>query len=73
MASEIGKALIFFGLTLVVLGLILTLAPNLRIGRLPGDVLVRRENWSLYLPLTTSILLSVVLTLLLWIITFLRK
>ena len=40
--------------------------PGLRIGRLPGDVAVERERFRLYVPITTSILLSVALTILLW-------
>ena len=73
MTTAIGKALILFGLLLVALGLVLTVLPSLRIGRLPGDVLIRKENWSVYLPITTCILLSVILSLLLWIVTFLRR
>ena len=73
MLSEVGKAWVIFGLVLVVLGLILTLMPTLRVGRLPGDIFIRRENWSLYVPITTSILLSVILSLLLWALSFLRR
>jgi hypothetical protein len=52
-----------------VVGVLLILAerlPGLRIGRLPGDIAVERERWRLYFPLGTSILVSVVLSLLLW-------
>ena len=73
MITVIGKTLILFGLLLVALGLILTFLPSLRIDRLPGDVLIRKENWSIYLPIATCILLSVTLSLLLWIVTFLRR
>ncbi len=73
MFNEIGKVLIFFGLALVAVGLVLTLIPSLRLGRLPGDILIRRDNWSVYIPLTSSVLLSVVLSLLLWIVASLRR
>jgi hypothetical protein len=73
MLGEIAKMLIFFGLVLVALGLLLTWLPSLKVGRLPGDILVRREDWNLYIPITTSILLSVILSLLLWVIAFLRR
>jgi hypothetical protein len=58
------------GALLAVAGIVLLLAdrfPGLRIGRLPGDVAVERERWRFYFPLGTSLLVSVVLTLLLWI------
>lgn len=73
MLAEVGKILIFSGLILVALGLIITMAPALRVGRLPGDIHIQRENWNVYIPITTSILLSIVLTVLLWVITFFRR
>ena len=73
MLGEVGKGLIFLGLVLLVLGLVLTLMPGVRIGRLPGDIVVRRESWSLYIPITTSILLSFVLSLLFWVLSALRR
>ena len=57
------------GALLALVGVVLIVAerfPGLRIGRLPGDVAIERERWRFYFPLGTSILLSVVLTLLLW-------
>ena len=73
MLGEVGKGLVFLGLVLVGLGLVLTLMPAARIGRLPGDIVVRRENWSLYIPITTGILVSLVLSLVLWALSFLRR
>ena len=67
--GSLGRALIGAGALLVVLGLALLLAerfPALRLGRLPGDLRVQRGNFSFYFPLATSILVSAVLTLLLW-------
>ena len=57
-----GKALVVIGLVIVGLGLLMTWGVPL--GRLPGDFSVRRGNVSFYFPLTTSIIISVVLTLL---------
>lgn len=66
----LGKALIGFGLLIVVLGGLLMLGGRLPwIGRLPGDVYVQRENWSFYFPLTTGLLVSAVLSLLVWLIS----
>ena len=66
--ETMGKMLILMGLFVVLLGLILTFAPRLRIpflGRLPGDIRIEREGFSFYFPIVTCILLSVLLTLLL--------
>jgi hypothetical protein len=61
---ELGRVLIVLGIVLALVGL--ALVPW--IGRLPGDVHVQRGNWTLYVPLGTSIVLSVILTLVLWLI-----
>jgi hypothetical protein len=61
--------LLVLGAVIALVGILLVLAerfPGLRIGRLPGDVAVERERWRFYFPLGTSILISVILTLLLW-------
>jgi hypothetical protein len=65
------KLLLGAAAVLAVLGGLLLLAdrfPGLRIGRLPGDVVVERERFKLYFPLATSILLSIVLSLVLWLL-----
>lgn len=61
----IGKNLIIIGLLLVVVGIIFTLDLNLPLGRLPGDIKIEWENFSFYFPITTSIILSVILSILL--------
>ena len=67
--SELGRALIVLGIVVVVLGIVLVLFDRVPwIGRLPGDIHVQRGNWTFYFPLGTSILLSIVLTLVLWLI-----
>ena len=68
-AETVGRALIAFGVLLVVIGLALEFAPRLpfRIGRLPGDIYFHRGNTTFYFPIVTCVLVSVVLTLVLWI------
>ena len=58
-----GKLLLFVGLGIAALGLLVMV--GLPIGRLPGDIVVRRGNFSFYFPLATSIILSILLTLIL--------
>ena len=60
----VGAIVIVLGLTLIAIGAVSGKATWL--GRLPGDIVIQRERWSLYVPLGTSLLLSVVLSLLLW-------
>jgi hypothetical protein len=65
--AELGRALIVLGVVVAVVGVALVFFDRVPwIGRLPGDIHVQRGNWSFYFPLGTSVLLSVVLTLLLW-------
>jgi hypothetical protein len=63
--------LLVVGAVVAVVGVLLIVAerfPGLRIGRLPGDIAVERDRWRFYFPLGTSVLLSIVLTLLFWIL-----
>ncbi len=63
-----GKYLILAGLTLIVVGGLWLLADRLGVspGRLPGDIVIERENFRLYLPIATSLVVSVLLSLILW-------
>ena len=64
--SSIGKLLILWGLTLVLVGLFLTVMPNIPwIGRLPGDIIIRKKNFQFHFPIVTCIIISLVLTFLL--------
>ena len=67
---DIGRLLMIVGVSVALIGLLLTLGSTLplRLGRLPGDIVFRRENFTLYLPIATSVLLSVVLTIMVWIL-----
>lgn len=69
--AALGKLLLAAAAVLAVVGGLLLVAdrlPGLRIGRLPGDLAVERERFRFYFPITTSIVLSVVLTLVLWLL-----
>jgi hypothetical protein len=64
---ELGRVLLVLGAVLLVLGLVLTFAGRVPfLGRLPGDIVYRRGNFAFYFPLATSIVLSLLLTGLLW-------
>jgi hypothetical protein len=72
--TEIGKVLLFFGVVLAAIGLVLVLLgrTNLPIGRLPGDILYRGRHTTFYFPLATSILISIVLSLILYFVGRIR-
>ena len=65
--NDVGKALVVLGLLIALAGLLLVFVGRVPwIGRLPGDIHIQRGNWSFYFPLTTSIVLSLLLTLAFW-------
>lgn len=65
----VGKLLMLCGLGLLLLGALLTFGDKLGwLGRLPGDIRIERENFSLYFPLGSCLLLSALLSLLLWLL-----
>ena len=67
--SDLGRALIVAGVLIALLGVFVTLGGRLPwLGRLPGDITIRRDNFTFYFPLATSLLLSVVLTVIFWLI-----
>jgi hypothetical protein len=63
---DIRRILIVAGIVLLVAGLLWPLITRLGLGRLPGDIVVERQNFRFYFPLVTSILVSIVLTALFW-------
>jgi Protein of unknown function (DUF2905) len=65
-AERMQRALIIVGLVLLVTGLAWPWLSKLPFGRLPGDISVERENFSLFLPITTSIIVSIVISLMVW-------
>jgi hypothetical protein len=73
--TDLGKLLILLGGALILAGIVLLLAGHLHLplGRIPGDILYRGKNTTFYFPLATSILLSVVLSLVLYFISKWRQ
>jgi hypothetical protein len=65
---SLPRLLIIFGLVLVAVGLLWPLAAKLGLGRLPGDIVIERDNFRLYLPIGTSVLISIVLSVILWLL-----
>jgi len=67
MPEELGKILIFIGLFLTILGFLMVVLPkvNLPLGNLPGDIKIEKENFVFYFPLTSSLLISLILTVIL--------
>ena len=72
---DLGRALLILGLILTTVGALLYFNTRLpfRLGRLPGDIIHRGEHTTFYFPIATSILLSVALSLLLWLISHFRR
>ena len=72
--QPLGRALIFFGVILTTFGLLLLVAPKIPwLGRLPGDIIIQRERFSFYFPLASSLLASLLLSLLLWVVGRFRQ
>ena len=65
LSGSLGRLLVIFGLLLVVIGALLIFAPKIPLlGRLPGDIVIRRENFTFYFPVATCIVLSILLSIL---------
>lgn len=62
------KALIILGIVIVLVGLGWPWLSRLPLGRLPGDIIISRENYSIYIPVMTMILVSVVLSFIFWLL-----
>jgi hypothetical protein len=76
MSAQLGRALIAFGLLLIALGAIVLWGPGLKwlkLGRLPGDFSVHRDGFSFYFPFATMLLVSAVLSAVLWLATAFRR
>jgi hypothetical protein len=69
----LGKSLVVFGVILTLVGAALMLSDKIPfLGKLPGDIHIKKENFEFYFPIMTSIVLSVLLTVILWIIAYFR-
>ncbi len=67
-----GKLLIAIGLTIALLGAIFLLLGQLGLFKLPGDLQFGSKNWRVFIPITTCIIISIILTLILWLISYFR-
>ena len=67
--AGLGKSLIILGIIIAAIGIIITFAGKIPwLGRFPGDLYIKRENFTFYFPLTTCILLSIILSLIFWLL-----
>ena len=64
MTEQFGRIFLLVGGVFIIIGLGLTFGGRFNIGRLPGDIIIQRENFTFYFPLMTGIVLSIILTLL---------
>ncbi len=70
LVTVLGKILILVGGVLIVVGVFLVLSPKLPlVGKLPGDIHIKRDNFELYIPLATSLIISAVVSGILWVIS----
>jgi uncharacterized membrane protein YkgB len=66
--SGLGKMLILLGVFIIVIGILFVIGEKIPwLGKLPGDIIIKKERFSFYFPITTSIIISVLLTLFFWI------
>lgn len=63
-----AKKLIIIGCLLIAAGLLWPLLAKLNLGRLPGDIMIRRDDFQFYFPVTTCVIISIVLTILIWLL-----
>ena len=74
MYTSLGKLLIIGGIILVIVGTIFYLKPNIPfLGKLPGDIRIEKENFKFYFPITTSILVSIIISFILYLVSKIGK
>lgn len=66
--KSMSRTLIIIGLVIVAVGVLWPWLAKLGLGRLPGDIVIQRDNFSFYFPIVTSLIVSIVLSLLLWLL-----
>ena len=71
--QQIGKWLIAAGLVIILLGALMVLLGRVGLFRLPGDLEFGSKNWRVYVPIASCIIISIVLTLILWLISHFRR
>jgi NAD/NADP transhydrogenase beta subunit len=74
MNQELGKYLIILGIIIAAIGAIILFWGKIPfLGKLPGDIKIEKENFTFYFPIVTSIALSIILTLIFWLVNYFRK
>ena len=72
--APFSKILVIVGFIIVGVGILFMYSDKIPfVGRLPGDISIKKENFQLYVPITTSIIISIVLSLIIWVISFFSK
>jgi len=67
-AMDISRFLVTLGVAILVVGLLWPVLGKIGLGRLPGDIVIRRDNFTFYFPIVTCLLISAVLSLILWLV-----
>ncbi|MBI5476460.1 MAG: DUF2905 domain-containing protein [Ignavibacteriales bacterium] len=74
MTQHLGKILIILGIVITGIGILLRFTDKIPfIGKLPGDISINKENYQIFFPITTSIILSILLTGIIWLLSYLSK
>jgi len=69
----LGKTLVILGMVIAAVGFLLMLSDKIPfLGKLPGDISIHRENFRIFIPITSSILISIVLSILLWVLSHVK-
>jgi heme/copper-type cytochrome/quinol oxidase subunit 2 len=71
--QQIGKWLILAGLVIALAGVVITVSGRVGLFKLPGDLQVGSKNWRVYLPIASCVIISIVLTVILWLIHYFRR
>jgi multisubunit Na+/H+ antiporter MnhC subunit len=76
MGFQLGKLLVILGIVIVAVGLLLMLSSRfspLGLGKLPGDIGIKGKHWSFYFPIATCLVISLILTAIVWLISFFTR
>jgi hypothetical protein len=71
--QQVGKWLILMGITIVLAGGLIMILGRAGLFKLPGDLVLGSKNWRIFLPIASCILISIVLTVILWLINYFRR
>jgi hypothetical protein len=71
--QQVGKWLILMGISIVLAGGLIMILGRVGLFKLPGDLVLGSKNWRIYLPIASCIIISIVLTVILWLINYFRR